>query len=93
MNGPITNIGTASMSHNGPICATCGVGYIGAHQCEPAAIAQRIRYLLDILEQTGRTTPAGQPPLPDRTRTCPCRPENGGSGVCGCILGGLQVTC
>lgn len=29
----------------------------------------------------------------DRMRQCPCRPENGGSGVCGCILGGLQVTC
>jgi hypothetical protein len=22
---------------------------------------------------------------------CPCNPKNGGSGICGCILGGLQV--
>ena len=29
----------------------------------------------------------------DATRNCPCRPENGGSGVCGCTLGGPQVTC
>lgn len=26
------------------------------------------------------------------TRNCPCRPENGGSGICGCILGGPVVT-
>ena len=29
----------------------------------------------------------------DRAASCPCRPESGGSGVCGCILGGLKVTC
>lgn len=29
----------------------------------------------------------------DRTRNCPCRAENGGSGVCNCILGGPQVWC
>lgn len=29
----------------------------------------------------------------DRTASCPCRPENGGSGVCGCVLGGPKVTC
>ena len=29
----------------------------------------------------------------DRTRNCPCRPENGGSGVCGCILSGPKITC
>ena len=28
----------------------------------------------------------------DRTRHCPCRVENGGSGICGCILGS-QVIC
>lgn len=28
-----------------------------------------------------------------RTQNCPCRRENGGSGVCGCILGGPKVTC
>jgi hypothetical protein len=29
----------------------------------------------------------------DRMAGCPCRPENGGSGVCGCTLGGPEVTC
>lgn len=29
----------------------------------------------------------------DRMHGCPCKPENGGSGVCGCILGGPSVTC
>lgn len=29
----------------------------------------------------------------NRNVSCPCRKENGGSGVCGCILGGPQVTC
>lgn len=24
---------------------------------------------------------------------CPCNPKNGGSGVCGCVLGGTQVIC
>lgn len=24
---------------------------------------------------------------------CPCRPENGGSGICNCILGGPRITC
>lgn len=24
---------------------------------------------------------------------CPCNPALGGSGVCGCIMGGIQVTC
>ena len=27
------------------------------------------------------------------TSGCPCRQENGGSGLCGCIFGGPQVTC
>lgn len=25
-------------------------------------------------------------------RSCPCQPEHGGSGICGCILGGPVVT-
>lgn len=28
----------------------------------------------------------------DRTAFCSCRKENGGSGICGCILGGLTIT-
>lgn len=30
---------------------------------------------------------------PDPTRRCPCRPENGGSGLCGCTLGNRTVHC
>lgn len=29
----------------------------------------------------------------DQTSSCPCRPENGGSGVCGCVLGSGQFIC
>lgn len=29
----------------------------------------------------------------DPTATCPCRVENGGSGVCGCVMGAPKVTC
>lgn len=29
----------------------------------------------------------------DRTASCPCRPENGGSGICGCVLSGARITC
>jgi len=25
--------------------------------------------------------------------TCPCNPKNGGSGVCGCVLGSLTTYC
>lgn len=28
----------------------------------------------------------------DPTANCPCRPENGGSGICGCIRN-VKVTC
>lgn len=26
-------------------------------------------------------------------RSCPCRTENGGSGICGCVIGGSQWVC
>lgn len=25
--------------------------------------------------------------------TCGCNPKNGGSGICGCVLGGITTTC
>lgn len=31
-------------------------------------------------------------PMVDPTRHCPCRSENGGSGICNCILGSGTVT-
>lgn len=27
------------------------------------------------------------------THSCSCRPENGGSGICNCTLGGPTITC
>jgi hypothetical protein len=76
---------------NGPSCANCGKGYLGVHQCAPADIMARIRHLMDLLADAASARPGRD--LPDRTASCPCRPENGGSGVCGCILSGTKVTC
>ena len=75
---------------NGPTCGTCGARYLGSHVCSHADITRRINELLALLDrQPGpRCGPAR-----DRMSGCPCRPENGGSGICGCILGGQQVTC
>lgn len=82
--------------HNGPVCATCGRGYIGAHQCDPAELRRQALALLrqaDAIDARNQSTPV-RPHAPfDRTAGCPCRPENGGSGICGCILGGVQITC
>jgi hypothetical protein len=84
---------TNSFTWNGPICPTCHTMYLGSHQCSREDIQRRIGELVDLL---------GTLPLParprtsldlDPTRSCPCRPENGGSGICGCTLGGPQVTC
>lgn len=71
-------------SWNGPICTTCGARYISAHTCSNADLARRIAELAKLMDSTRPTTT-------DRTAGCPCRPENGGSGICGCILGGLVV--
>lgn len=79
--------------HNGPICGTCGARYIGSHACSPADLERRVAELLALIAaMRSVATPAIQVPT-DRTASCPCRPENGGSGVCGCVLGGWQVTC
>ena len=31
--------------------------------------------------------------MKDPTSTCPCRVENGGSGICNCIFGGTCIIC
>lgn len=72
---------------NGPTCGTCGSRYLGTHQCSAADILRRVNELLGLI----KLMPPQQPT--DRTAGCPCRPENGGSGVCGCILGGPRITC
>lgn len=33
------------------------------------------------------------PNVTDHYTSCPCNPANGGSGICGCVLGGSQITC
>lgn len=76
---------TVSTLHNGPACGTCGARYIGQHTCSHADIVRRINELLGMLDT--------RPRLVDTRPTCPCRPENGGSGVCGCVLGGPRITC
>lgn len=77
---------TTGQLWNGPICQTCGTRYLGHHSCSEADLLRRIAELYALMNR--------QPDAPmDRTRTCPCRPENGGSGVCGCILSGPQITC
>ena len=84
-------ISTAStgVAWNGPICQTCGAGYLGTHSCSPADILRRVSELLALLPGTPQVSCR-----PDPTRGCPCRPENGGSGVCGCTLSGLyRTTC
>lgn len=32
-------------------------------------------------------------PMPDPRATCPCRPENGGSGICMCVRPGDGPRC
>jgi hypothetical protein len=77
---------TSAGTWNGGYCQTCGARYLGSHACTHEDIVRRINELLGLLN---RTTPARGT---DRMSTCPCRPENGGSGVCGCILSGPTIT-
>lgn len=79
---------------NGPICPTCGP-YLGTHACQmrpcpgcatkDAVIANLMKLL------GGASAPLASPP--SGQMACPCRPENGGSGICGCILYGPKITC
>lgn len=73
---------------NGPICGTCGARYLNAHQCSDADLARRIGELAGLMK--GGVRPVPTKPA-DRMAHCPCRPENGGSGVCGCILAGQGI--
>lgn len=75
---------------NGPTCLTCGALYLVAHTCSHEDIVRRINELLARLRDLA---PVRADLHADRMKECPCRPENGGSGVCGCVLSGLRVTC
>jgi hypothetical protein len=100
VNGIVLTMNTApaAAAHNGPVCHVCMVPYIGIHRCRPEHIEARIDWLQDYLrarydEIFREATPVDVHISPGmRTRSCPCRRENGGSGVCGCVLGGPEVT-
>lgn len=84
---------------NGPVCTTCGACYLRSHKCSPEDIKRRIAELLDLLgcpgcgqHINGAHFCPGPQDAKDYSETCPCNPKNGGSGVCGCILGGPRIT-
>jgi hypothetical protein len=84
---------TNALAWNGPTCGICGVRWLGSHSCRNADILRRIGELAALLKPEPMEAPRQRGLAPDPTGSCSCRPENGGSGVCGCILGGLKVTC
>lgn len=91
-------------SWNGPVCQVCGQGYIGSHVCKINVLKDKIaelQKLIEEIEDEPKSPMKCHPVKTDWTRPqwsrdtsgCSCRPENGGSGVCGCIFGGPQITC
>jgi hypothetical protein len=79
---------TTNPTWNGAICQTCSKGHLGMHTCSPADLLRKAADLIERARQIEHRTMHV-----NRTASCPCRPENGGSGVCGCVLGGPQITC
>lgn len=90
-------------SHNGPVCSICGQGYIGTHTCKVSVLKDKIAALEKIIEQIENQPPTmiryPQPETWQPTRPygfdpskCGCNPANGGSGVCGCVLGSWTIT-
>jgi hypothetical protein len=89
-----TSTTSTAVTWNGPICPTCGARYLGSHTCSWDDLQRRIEELRTAQDRLTRgpvKTPEFETIL-DRTATCPCRPENGGSGVCGCVLSGPTIT-
>lgn len=83
---------TSSTTWNGGTCSTCGALWINRHECSVMDLVRRADELRDMaLKKFEALNP--QPTTGSPAKTCPCRPENGGSGVCGCTLGGPKVTC
>ncbi len=73
----------AMTSWNGPICTICGARYLGTHSCSNEDLVRKITELSKLIKPNNL----------DPMKGCPCKPENGGSGICGCILSGPRVTC
>lgn len=87
---------TADSAWNGPVCSTCGARWLGSHTCSHEDIVRRINELLALLKPRPVRAvehPGFSMPDHDPMRHCPCRVENGGSGVCGCVLSGPTITC
>jgi len=92
----VQSINTASItsaSWNGGVCPTCAARYLGSHACSADDLTRRINELLALLARVNAPNVHSIAVPVDRTASCPCRPENGGSGVCGCTLGAPQITC
>lgn len=89
--------GTVAWMWNGPICKACNTPYVGTHECRESDLQRRIDELQKQIDEL-----RGHAPKREGVRlwqdelfekNCPCRKENGGSGVCGCTLGGTKITC
>jgi len=82
---------------NGPVCWDCGKPYVAYHSCDPADLEKKAALLqekADVLRRQRDTMISWSYSSNSRDNSeCPCRRENGGSGVCGCALGGTQITC
>jgi hypothetical protein len=74
-----------SISWNGPICPRCHRGYIGRHVCSADDIQRQIDSLQGHLDALRGAQQSAD--------TCPCNPARGGSGICGCVLSGITITC
>ena len=75
---------------NGAVCSTCGARYVGSHECSRGDLLRRIADLYDRLDRAEK--PAAPAPW-DPMAHCRCRVENGGSGICGCVLSAPRITC
>lgn len=88
-----TNATTGGVAWNGGVCHLCSRLYLGSHRCSPIDLLDRAEQLQRMarerFEEMNPQETRGSRPMSG----CPCRPENGGSGVCGCTLGGPQVKC
>lgn len=78
---------------NGGVCGMCSERFLGSHQCSEDSLRRRIEDLEWQVERLRlqREELVGWPTA--FAESCPCNPMNGGSGVCGCIMGGPQITC
>lgn len=87
------NGGTCCWHHNG-YTMTSNPPQWDETCCNCGAQRRRSEDISELLEQHGPHMPGARqfvwrvvPATAGRTAHCPCRRENGGSGICGCVLG------